>query len=50
MTDHDEAAWQAEFDDGLARLDRFIRVLRWIGALVALYIIGSIGAALWVTA
>jgi hypothetical protein len=47
MNPHDEELWAEELADAL---ETGMRVLRWIGALVALYIIGSIGAALWVTA
>ena len=47
MTDHDEEIWAEELADAM---ETGMRVLRWIGALVAIYIIGSIGAAWWVTA
>lgn len=42
MTPHDEEAWAAELADMLAAS---MRILRWVGALVAVYIAASIGAA-----
>jgi hypothetical protein len=45
MTPHDEAAFAAELSDTIAAS---VGILRWVAAAVGLYVIASIGAALWV--
>ena len=47
MNQHDEELWAEELADAM---ETGMRVLRWLAVGVTLYIIGSIGAALWVTA
>lgn len=46
MSDHnDEAAWAEELS---AAIEDGVKALRWVAIAVVLYVIASIGAAMWV--